>query len=168
MEPTPSYLLLPFCLESPTSTHPPPIHTQPDLLTTPEATGYKHLQRYRTWGRHGQTPTSDRASRQQRNTRGTFRDDASVWELDVLRAVETRVTGGNWRRLSLMHIVVKGSWVRSSLGNVGRWVTGCQAMTPPHSQTHTRAEAIRSNCRKPVQISRLPPTCICSMPCTHL
>lgn len=36
---------------------------------------------------------------------------------------ETRVTGGNWRRLSLMHMVVKGSWVRSSLGSVEWWVT---------------------------------------------
>ena len=60
---------------------------------------------------------------------GMMRPSGSL--MSSVQRRETRVTGGNWRRLSLMHMVVKGSWVRSSLGNVEQWVTRGQAVTPP-------------------------------------
>lgn len=123
------------------------------------------LQGYRTWGRHGQTPTSDRASRQQGTQRGTFGDDASVWELDVLRAAAGD-QGHRWELAEALFDAHSGEGqlgqvVPGECGTVGDWMPGHDA-TPSPRDTHTRAEAIRSNCRKPVQDFRLPPTCICS------
>lgn len=69
----------------------------------------------------------------------------------------------------MMHIVVKGSWVRSSLENAIHWVTRGQAMVPLPSLRHTHTQAIKSNCRKPVQIKNLPLLkAFAIVPCTHL
>lgn len=50
---------------------------------------------------------------------------------------EMRVTGGNWRRLSLIHMVVKGNWVRSSLKRKELWLPEHMHICRyPHTHTH--------------------------------
>lgn len=130
MEPTPSYP--PSFLLGSTHLCLPDTHTQPDLLTTPEATGYKLPTRIPHLGQAWPDPTERRASRQQ-GTQGAplgmMRPSGSLMSSVQRRRPGSQV-GTGWR-LSLMHIVVKGSWSGRSLGNVGQWVTGCQAMMPP-------------------------------------
>lgn len=62
---------------------------------------------------------------------GMMRPSGSL--MSSVQRRETRVTGGNWRRLSLMHIVVKGSWVRSSLGSMEQGDDSGSG----HSEAHT-------------------------------
>lgn len=69
-----------------------------------------------------------------------------------------------------MHIVVKGSWVRSSLGNVGQWVTGGQAMMPtPPLETRTHVQRLLgATAGNQSRISDFPQLAFAVMPCTHL
>ena len=70
-----------------------------------------------------------------------------------------------------MHIVVKGSWVRSSLGNAEQWVTSGQAMVPPppletHTHVHRLLGATAENQSRISDFTQLQAFAV--MSCTHL
>ena len=123
-----------FFLLGSTHLYLPDTHTHNRISSPPpEATDYKLPTRITHLGQAWPDPHGQQSKQATGSTKGAplgmMRPSGSL--MSSVQRRETRVTGGNWRRLSLMHMVVKGSWVRSSLGNVEQWVTRGQAVMPP-------------------------------------